>query len=438
MVSEKPQEEPEPKTKPPKSLSTLLLQLLFSHVGLFIIVAIYAILGAYAFIEIERPNEARHYELKRLKAKDVNDALSYVTNFVWAAKDTNITKEEYRDLMYDTIKDLESFIITMVNDFSYDGTEYNWVWSWTFSNSLLLTMTIMTTIGYGHIYPVTTWGQIFCIIYAIIGCPLLLVFLANIGDAMANSFVYIYSRCCCRMCRARRYDSELPPDVSKKNKRLLIDDIVGKEDYMPTNEVFVPVTLNLVLLFVYIMLGGVLFSYWEDWDLSSSTYFTFVTLSTIGFGDMVPGRAIVDIKEGIGAIITMLLCIIYILLGMALLSMCINLMQEQLVSKVKWVAREIGVSKNNDTKSIAQENEKAKMEEGKTDKGEKKEDPPPILDRPCSATPAPARYDSPTLSLRNPHDKPIHPPRSAVIEPPDMTTPARPFSASGLPGGFDF
>ncbi|PRD25323.1 UNVERIFIED_CONTAM: hypothetical protein NCL1_41253 [Trichonephila clavipes] len=38
----------------------------------------------------------------------------------------------------------------------------------------------------------------------------------------------------------------------------------------------------------------------------------------------------------------------YMMLGMALVSMCINLMQEQLTAKVKWVANEIGLIRQPD------------------------------------------------------------------------------------------
>lgn len=55
-------------------------------------------------------------------------------------------------------------------------------------------------------------------------------------------------------------------------------------------QVAVPITINMILLMVYLMMGAILFSTWEGWDLGSSCYFSFVTLSTIGFGDMVPGN----------------------------------------------------------------------------------------------------------------------------------------------------
>jgi hypothetical protein len=44
-------------------------------------------------------------------------------------------------------------------------------------------------------------------------------------------------------------------------------------------------------MFVYIVAGAVLYNKWEvDWSLTAATYFSFITLSTIGFGDLVPGK----------------------------------------------------------------------------------------------------------------------------------------------------
>lgn len=333
--------------KPRKSISTIFMQFMFSHFGLFIIVGLYAAAGAYVFVEIERPFEERLYEIKRSEAVAVNQTMNYMANLFWFYQDKNWTYDSYNKTVHRDLKKLEAYIIKSVNNYNYDGTVDGWDDSWTFANALLLTMTIMSTIGYGHIAPATSWGKFFCMVYAMIGCPLLLVFLGNLGSSMADSFTYLYSRCCCRSCRSRRNDEELPPKASKKQRKLLIDDVIGKEKYMPTSELKVPITLNLVLLAVYIMMGAVLFSIWEDWDLGSSTYFTFITLSTIGFGDMVPGTAVLD-KDSPTSGFKMLVCICYILFGMALLSMCINLMQEQLVEKCRWLANEIGLNKSSE------------------------------------------------------------------------------------------
>ena len=60
--------------------------------------------------------------------------------------------------------------------------------------------------GYGHIAPKTVGGKMFCLLYALIGIPLMIVFSGHIGDLMADGFRWLYSRICCRWCRVRRWE----------------------------------------------------------------------------------------------------------------------------------------------------------------------------------------------------------------------------------------
>ncbi|KFM63038.1 TWiK family of potassium channels protein 7, partial [Stegodyphus mimosarum] len=59
-------------------------------------------------------------------------------------------------------------------------------------------------------------------------------------------------------------------------------------------EVTVPMWLCLALVISYICGGAVLFTFWEKWNFLDSSYFCFVTLTTIGFGDLVPGTAVIS------------------------------------------------------------------------------------------------------------------------------------------------
>lgn len=98
---------------------------------------------------------------------------------------------------------------------------------------------------------------------------------------MAVTFRWLYSRILCRWCRARRRDSELPPGIDRRTKGLAFDE-VGKERYMPTDLVMVPIMVNLILIFSFIFTGALLFANWEGWSAVEASYFCFITLTTIG------------------------------------------------------------------------------------------------------------------------------------------------------------
>ena len=106
-------------------------------------------------------------------------------------------------------------------------------------------------------------------------------------------------------------------------------------------DVTVPFTLCLLVMAAYILGGALLFSQWEGWGYLDGSYFCFITLSTIGFGDMVPGDGIEEISDGNENLEPspfnkkFVLCSLYILLGMALIAMCFNLMQEKVVKGVR-------------------------------------------------------------------------------------------------------
>jgi len=197
------------------------------------------------------------------------------------------------------------------------------------------TITIITTIGYGHIAPKTDDGKMFTIIYALIGMPLLVMFLNNVGEAMADGIKYSYSRICCRWCRVKRLVSERLPGASLRKARKLRDEVYGSETYMPTNQISIPIILSILCILGYLGLGSALFCQWEGWDISSAMYFCFITLSTVGFGDMVPTKSFLGYEESLYGKFQMVVCVTYCMAGLALLAMCMSLIQEGLMIKAE-------------------------------------------------------------------------------------------------------
>jgi voltage-gated potassium channel len=82
--------------------------------------------------------------------------------------------------------------------------------------------------------------------------------------------------------------------------------------------------------------GAVLFSHWEGWSYVDSAYFSFITFTTIGLGDIVPGKGtLTDNKNG-----KSILCALYLLYGLVLTTMCFKLMQDDLFAfKQRIIAR---------------------------------------------------------------------------------------------------
>lgn len=81
--------------------------------------------------------------------------------------------------------------------------------------------------GYGNVSPRTDWGKVATILYAIIGMPLFLLYLSNIGDILAKSFKWIYAKVfLCHICPGVRRRRALR-EQRKERARTLDPYLVG-------------------------------------------------------------------------------------------------------------------------------------------------------------------------------------------------------------------
>ena len=73
-----------------------------------------------------------------------------------------------------------------------------------------------------------------------------------------------------------------------------------------------------------------------------SSYFCFITLTTIGFRDLTPDNQTPDGE------IRIALCSLYLLFGIAMICMSFNLVQEEVINNVKGMAMQLGIIKDDD------------------------------------------------------------------------------------------
>ncbi|VDP99996.1 unnamed protein product [Trichobilharzia regenti] len=168
------------------------------------------------------------------------------------------------------------------------------------------------------------------------------------------------------------------------------DDLEADDDFDELHsdndgsKMHVPLTVSVIVLSVYTLIGAAIFPRWEDWSMANAAYFSFITISTIGFGDLVPGNGRFnevilrifhlffgfllcgfyyavrfqlehrDSTEHYHCIlfdnpktaVELLVGGLYLLFGLALLSMCLNLMKDEIIAKVHYICTCIGIRRN--------------------------------------------------------------------------------------------
>lgn len=109
----------------------------------------------------------------------------------------------------------------------------------------------------------------------------------------------------------------------------------------------VPISFCFIIILLYICGGAYLFHTIENWTYLESSFFCFASLSTIGFGDLMPGlnhNVNLTKKSSVsGEIISVAIASSYLLIGMAMIAMCFNLVQEQAVVTLKKMTKFFGV-----------------------------------------------------------------------------------------------
>ena len=93
----------------------------------------------------------------------------------------NILLEQFRDE-----------IIEISYNYRYSGRECSEDSKWTFFSSLLFTITLMSTVGFGHVAPQTWEGRVVCVCFATIGIPIYMLCVAHLSRSLKRLIELLY------------------------------------------------------------------------------------------------------------------------------------------------------------------------------------------------------------------------------------------------------
>ncbi|XP_029486583.1 potassium channel subfamily K member 1-like [Oncorhynchus nerka] len=204
--------------------------------------ALYLILGAWIFSAVELPYEQRLREqLETARQK-----------FLW---DNACVSDERLEELLTRALHANNYGVSVLGNASENN--------WDFISSLFFTSTVLTTTGYGHTVPLSDGGKAFCVFYSLLGIPVTLLFLS----ALVQRIMVLVTR------RPVAY-LHLRWGVSK-----------------PKFAAVHAACLSVVAALLLFLLPAVVFCRLEPlWSYLESLYFCFISLTTIGLGDYVPGE----------------------------------------------------------------------------------------------------------------------------------------------------
>ncbi|KRZ76287.1 TWiK family of potassium channels protein 7 [Trichinella papuae] len=313
-------------------------KVVLSHVGLILIFYTYVLAGSFIFYHLEQENEIK---IREKSFADVLERRDRLFDAVWHRGLKSIpSNQQLADLVDNlTIALLDAFDTRFVSAQHFSNTtKPDDVW--TYLSSVFFTVTFLTTIGkycFGNPSPSTFRGRLFCVFYGLIGIPLALITIADSGKFLGEFMVHVYSAC--RGSILKRGRGKKKPsagleqstvgcvDVDDERRHLLISELdkVGLREFAD-----VPAGLVFGVFLSYTALGSLLLHHVEKWDIVDAFYFTFVTMTTVGFGDLIPEQRS-----------CYLLILLYILVGLALTTTLIDLVGVKYIIKVHYFGRAI-------------------------------------------------------------------------------------------------
>ncbi|KAG2468043.1 potassium channel subfamily K member 5a [Polypterus senegalus] len=198
----------------------------------------YLSIGAAIFQVLEEPNWQRAVDDYKLKKSQI-------------IKDFPCLTQKDLERILEVVSEAAGQGVTITGNHTFNN------WNWT--NAVIFAATVITTIGYGNIAPKTSPGRVFCIFYGLFGVPLCLTWISALGKFFGGRAKY------------------LGQFLTKRG-------IALRKAQITCTAVFI-----IWGVLIHLVLPPLVFMKTENWSYIEGLYYSFITIATIGFGDLVAG-----------------------------------------------------------------------------------------------------------------------------------------------------
>jgi len=117
--------------------------------------------------------------------------------------------------------------------------------------------------GYGHVSPLSSGGKVFCVIYAAMGIPLTLILFTALVERLMNVTSLLLSA--------------------------LINGLGHVYRTVYIRFVHIAIIFCFILVVVFLIPSAVFTILENNWNFLDSFYYCFISMTTIGLGDYIPG-----------------------------------------------------------------------------------------------------------------------------------------------------
>ncbi|KAI6230806.1 hypothetical protein M3Y99_01025500 [Aphelenchoides fujianensis] len=296
-----------------------------AHLVMGLIIAIYSLLGAFCFCALEQENE-----LKIIREREHNQQVA-----------KQLAREKlFSDLTYYFFKDikvaallntslpkiLDHYDQSMLDSLPVRDSRYSDQPRWNLWGGL-----------YGDLTTKSVGGRLFTILYSFLGIPLLITVLNTWGGGLFECMQGLYKKYLLRSAhyirsRARK-SKKLQAEVEYDDYSLADSEVASQADVPLAQEIEqpkLPMKLAVFAIVIYLLFSSFLFQWIQgDWDFITALYFSSVSLTTIGLGDVVVPHRIAVLN------------FVLILLGLAVVSMSIQIFQVHIEAVFARIIRSI-------------------------------------------------------------------------------------------------